>query len=103
VNFLGQPQRPPLSYEEMEKICEIAEEAARKNIMARVPSRGVSDLSISVDLEEAETLNVEVDVEVMLSPLFKNIDVEKLAEESVKAAFEAVEEYLRNSEWRFKR
>ena len=85
----------PLTHEQIERIGEIAEGAARKSILSRVPNRGISDLSISVELEEAEAVNVEVDVEIELSPLFKDTDPEELAEESVRAAFEAVEEYLR--------
>jgi hypothetical protein len=83
-----------LTYEEMEKICEVAEEAARKYIMSKVPSEYVSDISISVDLEGSESLNVEVDVEVEFSPLCRKINVREIVEGSVKAAFEAVEKYL---------
>jgi hypothetical protein len=100
---LGELKASSLSYEQMEKICEVAEEAARKNVMSRVPSRGISDLSISVDAEQSETVDVEVDVEIMLSPLFKNINVEELAEESVEAAFEAVEKYVGEIECQLKR
>lgn len=84
-----------LSYEELEKICDVAEEAARKYIMSRVPREYVSDLSISVDLEGSETLNIDVEVEVSLSPLCKGISAEEIANGSVKAAFNAIEEYLR--------
>jgi hypothetical protein len=78
----------------MEKICQIAEEAARKHISSRVPHQGISDLTVAVDLEGAETLNVNVDVEVTLSPHLKNMSVKELAKGSVKAAFEAIEKYL---------
>ena len=43
----------------------------------------------------SETLNVNVDVEVALSPLYRNVNVKEIAEGSVKAAFEAVERYLK--------
>jgi hypothetical protein len=78
----------------MEKLCEIAEEAARKYIMSKVPSEYISDVSISVDLEGSESLNVEVDVEVELSPLYKKVNVKEIVEGSVKAAFDAIEKYL---------
>lgn len=83
-----------LTYKELEEICSIAEEAARRYILSRVPKNGVSDISISVSLESSETLNVDVDVEVRLSPLYRKINVKDLVEESVKAAFEAIEKYL---------
>lgn len=76
------------------KICEIAEEAARKYVMSRVPKEHISDLSISIELESEETLSVNVDVEVRISPLYKNINAKEVAERSVKAAFDAVEKHL---------
>ena len=84
-----------LPYERLEEICEIAEDAARKYITSKLPKKAVSDLTISVDLELSETLNVNVDVEVTLSPLYRNVNVKEIAEGSVKAAFEAVERYLK--------
>lgn len=73
----------------------MAEEAARRHIFSKVPKNGVSDISISVSLENAEVLNVDVDVEVRLSPLYRRINVKDLVEEAVKAAFEAIEKYLK--------
>lgn len=85
-----------LSYEEIEKICEVAEEAARKYIMSKVPSEYVSDLSISIDVESLETLNVDIDIEIELSPIYRKANVEEIAKGSVKAAFDAIERYLEN-------
>jgi len=97
VNLLGETDARSLEYEHIEKLCAIAEEAARRYITSRVPSRGVTELTVSVESEENEVLNVEVDVELTLSPLFKTVDSQKLADEAVKAAFKAVEEYLRET------
>lgn len=83
-----------LSYEELEKICEIAERAARKYIMSKVPKEYISDASISVDLESLDSLSIDIEVELRLSPLCKNINADEIAKESVKAAFDAVEKYL---------
>jgi len=91
---LGEVRRTGLSYEQLERLCEIAEEAARRYVTSRIPERGISDLSISVNSMDSETLNLEVDVEITLSPLFKGVDVKKLAEEAVNAAFNAAENYL---------
>jgi len=95
VNSLKEVKKPSLSYEQLERLCEIAEEAARSYISSKIPSRGISDLSISVNSVDSETLNLEVDVEITLSPLFRNIDVKRLAEEAVEAAFKAAENYMR--------
>jgi len=95
VNSLKEVRRTSLSYDQLEKLCEVAEEAARRYVSSRIPSRGISDLSITVSSTDSETLNLEVDVEVTLSPLFRKADVKKLAEEAVAAAFKAAEGYMR--------
>ena len=95
MNSLEEVRKTSLSYEQLERLCEIAEEAARKYVTSRIPDRGISDLSISVNSTDSETLNLEIDVEIILSPLFKKVDVKKLAEEAINAAFKAAEEYLR--------
>ena len=103
MKLLGEPRGSSLLPEQIERIGEIAEEAARRSVLSRIPKRGISDLSISVELEEDTAVNVEVDVEMELSPAFKNTDAEKLAKESVQAAFDAVEKYMRESGCRFER
>ena len=95
MNYLKEVRRKSLSYEELERLCEIAEEAARRCITSRIPDRGISDLTISVNSIDSETLNLEIDVEVALSPIFRKVDVEKLVKEAANAAFKAAENYLR--------
>jgi len=102
VNSLKEVRRTSLSYEQLERLCEIAEEAARRYVTSKVPNRGISDLSISVNSMDSETLNLEIDVEITLSPLFRKIDAKKLAEEAVDAAFKAAEDYLREGSCRSK-
>jgi len=94
TKFVEELRISRLSSDQIERMCEIAEETARRYIISRV-NRGISDLTITVDLEGTETLTVNIDVEVKLSPLSKNINVEDLTRDSVKAAFEAIEKYLR--------
>ncbi|MEM1586049.1 MAG: DUF3194 domain-containing protein [Candidatus Bathyarchaeia archaeon] len=83
-----------LTYKELEEICEAAEESARRYIFSRVKREYVSDLYISVNLESLDALNAEVEVEIELSPLCKKLNVQEIADGSVKAAFEAIEKYL---------
>jgi len=84
-----------LSPEQIEELCETAEEAARKYVTSKVPSQKISDLNITVEAGGKEGVTVNVDVEVRLSPLLKEVDVERLAEGAVEAAFKSVEEFLR--------
>ncbi|MFQ5999188.1 MAG: DUF3194 domain-containing protein [Candidatus Bathyarchaeia archaeon] len=86
---------PELTSEQVEELCEIAEEAAREYILSKVPSRRVSTLNIIVDTEGTKPITVSVDVEVTLSPLMKNYNVEELTREAMKKAFASVERYLR--------
>ena len=84
-----------LTSEQVEKLCAIAEKAARDHVLSKVPSHKVSVLNIAVDTEGLKPVTVNVEVEIILSPLIKNYDVKKLAEEATKQAFKAVEAYLR--------
>lgn len=80
----------------MEELCEIAEGAARDYIKSKVPWRKISDLNITVETRGRKSLTLNVDVEVRLSPLLKNMDVDGLAKSAVDAAFTSVEKFLRN-------
>ena len=86
---------PKLTTEQVEKLCEVAEEAARRHILSKVPMRRISDFDITVEVEGLKPLNVTVDVNLELSPLMRNYDAEKLVEEAVRKAFNAVDNYLR--------
>ncbi|MCD6242922.1 DUF3194 domain-containing protein [Candidatus Bathyarchaeota archaeon] len=86
---------PELTAEQVEKLCEVAEEAARRHILSKVPMRRISDFDITVEVEGLKPLNVTVDVNLELSPLMRNYDAEKLVEEAVQKAFNAVDNYLR--------
>ncbi|MDH5783018.1 MAG: DUF3194 domain-containing protein [Candidatus Bathyarchaeota archaeon] len=84
-----------LTSDQLETLCAIAEKAARDHVLSKVPSRKVSVLNITVDTEGLKPVTVNVEVEITLSPLMKNYDVKKLANEATKQAFNAVEAYLR--------
>lgn len=84
-----------LTSEQVEALCATAEKAARDYVLSKVPSRKVSVLNITVDTEGSKPVSVDVEVEIVLSPLMKNYEVEKLADEATKQAFKAVEAYLR--------
>jgi hypothetical protein len=84
-----------LTSEQIEMLCAVAEKAARNHVLSRVPPRKVSVLNITVDAEGLKPVTVNVEVEVVLSPLMKGYDAEKLTDEATKEAFKAVETYLR--------
>jgi hypothetical protein len=84
-----------LTIEQVEELCEIAEETAREYVLSRVPPRRILTLNVTVDAEGTKPITINVDVEVVLSPLMKNFDVEKLVKEATERAFASIEKYLR--------
>jgi len=86
---------PSLTPEQVEELCEIAEEAARKYVLSKIPIHRVSDLNLTIDVQGLKPLTVNLDIEITLSPLMKDYPVEKLAEEAKERAFSALENHLR--------
>jgi len=86
---------PELSREQIEELCAVAEEAAREYILSRAPSKRIESLNISVEAEGTKPVNLTVDIDIALSPLMENFDVQKLVNEAVKQAFALAEKYLR--------
>lgn len=86
---------PPITLEHLEKLCEVAESAARTYILSRIPPRRISVFNITVETEESYPVTMNVEVEVVLSPLMKAYDVKKLVDEATKEAFKSIEMYLR--------
>ena len=86
-----------LTLEQVEELCQIAEETAREYVLSKVPPRRISTLNVTVDAEGTKPITINVDVEVVLSPLMKDFEVENLVKEATERAFASVEEYLRKN------
>ncbi|MBC7130485.1 DUF3194 domain-containing protein [Candidatus Bathyarchaeota archaeon] len=86
---------PELTPERLEEICLLAEEAARNYVLSRFPAKRVENLNVIVETSVEEQLNITVEVELTLSPLMREADAKKVADEAVKHAFAEVEKYLR--------
>jgi hypothetical protein len=86
---------PDLTTEQIETLCSTAENAARKHVLSKVPSKTVEKLNISVEADGAKPVNITVEIDLALSPKMKNFDVDTLVNEAVKEAFKASENYLR--------
>jgi len=94
--FLEEIRIPKLTSKQVEELCEIGEKAARDYISSKISHRRVSALDITIDAEGAKPITVNVDIEIVLSPLMKNYDAKGLVNEAKQKAFNAIEEYLRN-------
>ena len=84
-----------LTLEQVAELCEGAEQAARKYVLSKVSTSRIVTLDVSVDAEGTKPVTVDVDVNVILSPIMNDFDVKSLAEEATKQAFVYIEEYLR--------
>ena len=86
---------PDLTTEQIEMLCTTAENAARKHILSKVPSKMVEKLNISVEADGTKPVNVTVEIDLHLSPKMKNFDADKLVNEALKEAHKISENYLR--------
>jgi hypothetical protein len=86
---------PDLTTEQIEILCETAENAARKHVLSKLSSKIVEKLNISVEAEGTNPVNITVEIDLDLSPKMKNFDADLLVNEAVKEAFKASENYLR--------
>lgn len=94
---------PELTPEQVEELCSIAEEAARGYVLSKVPHKHVEILNITVETDGEKPLTLTVDVEIVLSPLMQEYDVQRLADEAVKEAFKSAEKYLRELKCRLQK
>jgi hypothetical protein len=92
VEELGLPE---LTTEQIKTLCSTAENAARKHVLAKVSSKMVERLNISVEADGAKPVNLTIEIDLALSSQMKDFDLEKLVGEAVKQALKASENYLR--------
>ena len=86
---------PELTIEQVATICERAEQAARSYVYSKVPTGRIVDLDVTVDAQGTKPITVDVDVNIVLSPLMKDFDVEELTKQATQQAFNSIEEDLR--------
>lgn len=84
-----------LTIEQVSELCEGAEQAARSYILSKVSNSRISVLDVTVNAEGTKPLTVNVDVNVVLSPLLRDFNVDELTTEATKQAFVYIEEQLR--------
>jgi hypothetical protein len=72
-------------------------------VLSKVPPKHVETLNISVETDGEKPLTLTVDVEIVLSPLMQEYDVQRLADEAVKEAFKSAEKYLRELKCRLQK
>lgn len=86
---------PELTSEQIEEICSIAEAAAKRHVLSKIPSKKIEELNISAEAEGARPIRLAVEVDIVLKPEITGFDVKKLASEAVREAFTSAEKHLR--------
>jgi hypothetical protein len=86
---------PDLTTEQTETLCSTAENAARKHVFSKVPSKMVEKLNISVEANGTKPVTITVEIDLALLPKMKNFDADALVKEAVEEALKASENYLR--------
>jgi hypothetical protein len=86
---------PELTTEQIELLCQTAENAARKHVLSKVSSKDIDRLDISVEAEGKKPVNVTVEIDLALSPQTKNVDAQALVKEAVGVGQMAAENFLR--------
>jgi len=92
-----------LTDKQIEELCLKAEEAARKHILSKIPSKNIDTLNIIAEAEGAKPVSLKVEVELELSQSTRNIKVKQITDEAVKTAFASAKQYLRGLACRSKR
>jgi hypothetical protein len=83
-----------LTDKQIEELCLKAEEAARKHILSKVPSKNIDTLNITAEAEGAKPVSLKVEVDLELSQSTRNIKAKQITDEAVKTAFASAKQYL---------
>ena len=86
---------PELNSKQIEELCSITEEAARKYVLSQIPPKRIDTLNIDVEAEGTKPLKLTINVDIALAASMKDFNVQKLVDKAVKEAFTTAEKYLR--------
>ncbi len=86
---------PELTTEQIESLCQLAENAARKHIQDKIGTKQTERLDISVEAEGTKPVDLTVEINLVLKESAKGIDADVLVKEAVAQAHLASENFLR--------
>ena len=86
---------PELTTEQVEALCETAENAARKHIQTKLSSKLVDHLDITVEAQGTKPIDLSVEIDIVLNDKAKGVDVNVLVNGAVEQAHLASETFLR--------
>ena len=91
---MGELGFPELTTEQIELLCQTAEDAARKHVLSIVSSKEVDRLDISVEAEGTKPVSVTVEINLALSPQAKNLNAQAIVKEAASEGQKAAENFL---------
>ena len=86
---------PELTIEQIELLCQTAEDAARSFVYTKVSPKQIDQLDISVEADGAKPVTVTVEIDLVLSPQTKGVDAQAVVKQAVSEAHLATENFLR--------
>ncbi len=78
----------------MQRLSEVADEAARKHVLSEVNQRKITRLDVTVEAVGSKPITVSVEVDLELSPTMNEQKAASLADGATQSAFHAMEQYL---------
>jgi hypothetical protein len=86
---------PELTTEQVEALCETAEDVARSYIQTKISSKTIDRLDITVEAQGTKPVDLSVEINLVLSETPVTFDVDALVKEAVVQAHLASENFLR--------
>ena len=86
---------PELTTEQVEALCTTAENAARKHIQAKVGSKLIERLDITVEAQGTKPIDLNVEIDLILNEDANGFDVDSLVKDAVTQAHLVSENFLR--------
>jgi hypothetical protein len=85
-----------LTTEQVETLCETAENAARKHIQTKISSKLIDHIDITVEAQGAKPIDLSVEIDLALNKaVATSVDVDALVKEAIVQAHLASENFLR--------
>jgi hypothetical protein len=86
---------PELTTEQIETLCETAENAARKHIQAKLSSKLIDHLDITVEAQGPKPIDLSIEIDLVLNDDVKGVDANVLVKDAIAQAHLASETFLR--------
>ena len=86
---------PKLTTKQIEVLCKIAENAAKKYVLSQVSLKLIEKLNIIVEAKGDKPITIDIDIDFAMTTIKKSINPEIIAKTAIKKALIASENYLR--------